>query len=213
MSIEKEHITRPIWSINYEEGKSDGKWYSFWTVNYYFADDNAWKTVYCTQSYEWAKIALDKYKDCLDSCCLIPTLKNLSPVMFERADQMYRITNINLEHGVVFGEQIRGNKFYGDTNPQFSENGFDYIKEDILFHQFGDAVVKNNQLFLNGNLVLNTESFEQICQNVNQRLEHIGTHPTNLIKYIVSTYDNVRRYICGDFSYNNINTREEFITE
>lgn len=201
-------VIKPKWAINYEEGLCNKEWYSYWSVNIFFSSedggDNTWRTLYCVHSYEWAKIALDKFKDCLDSSVVLPTLKGLSPVMIEHANQMYRIIDVNIKSSVVICEYIKGNTSYGLDTPVLSTIGFDYIQESIAFYQFGDAVVQNNQLFLNGDLILNKDSFKNICKKVGQDLDHIDTHPDNLIKYIVETYPNVHRYICGNFTRNNI---------
>lgn len=197
----------PTWGLRYEEGKnSHGSDYCYWEVVYFY--NNSWVVVYTTNSYEKAQCALNKCQDCLDETVIIPSVKGLSPVMFEYAGQIFKVDCINIAYGIVNGLYINGNNFYGNTSIHEAELSFDYIEESIKFYNFGDALVQNGQLFLNGDLILNQEMLKNVCNEIHQDMDKLNTNAHNLIEYIFNTFDNVKAYICDDYYKLNLDRVE-----
>lgn len=194
-------MNKPLFKLIYEEyldrnNKITGSWSVY--VNYMGEDI----LLYNTFSEEWAKIALKRLKDNWDSYVSCFINDEDVPVMFERDDAIYKMEYVFPEQSCVVGLPIEGNIHYAEYCPQGQK--FDYIHDTIFFYKQGTCLVKANQLFMDGQLLLNCTQLKQVCDSIGQNFNALDYDANKLIQYIKNTYSNVKCYVCGGYSSYNI---------
>lgn len=194
-------MNKPLFKLIYEEyldrnNKITGSWSVY--VNYMGGDI----LLYNTFSEEWAKIALKRLKDNWDSYVSCFINDEDVPVMFERDDAIYKMEYVFPEQSCVVGLPIEGNTHYAEYCPQGQK--FDYIHDTIFFYKQGTCLVKANQLFMDGQLLLNCTQLKQVCDSIGQNFNALDYDANKLIQYIKNTYSNVKCYVCGGYSSYNI---------
>lgn len=194
-------MNKPLFKLIYEEyldrkNKITGSWSVY--VSYMGGDI----LLYNTFSEEWAKIALKRLKDNWDSYVSCFINDEDVPVMFERDDAIYKMEYVFPEQSCVVGLPIEGNIHYAEYCPQGQK--FDYIQDIIFFYKQGTCLVKANQLFMDGQLLLNCTQLKQVCDNIGQNFNALDYDANKLIQYIKNTYSNVKCYVCGGYSSYNI---------
>lgn len=194
-------MNKPLFKLIYEEyldrnNKITGSWSVY--VNYMGGDI----LLYNTFSEEWAKIALKRLKDNWDSYVSCFINDEDVPVMFERDDAIYKMEYVFPEQSCVVGLPIEGNIHYAEYCPQGQK--FDYIQDIIFFYKQGTCLVKGNQLFMDGQLLLNCTQLKQVCDSIGQNFNALDYDANKLIQYIKNTYSNVKCYVCGGYSSYNI---------
>lgn len=194
-------MNKPLFKLIYEEyldrnNKITGSWSVY--VNYMGGDI----LLYNTFSEEWAKIALKRLKDNWDSYVSCFINDEDVPVMFERDDAIYKMEYVFPEQSCVVGLPIEGNIHYAEYCPQGQK--FDYIHDTIFFYKQGTCLVKGNQLFMDGQLLLNCTQLKQVCDNIGQNFSALDYDADKLIQYIKNTYSGAKCYVCGGYSSYNI---------
>lgn len=175
-----------------------------YTVFVKISQDTNWYQLYSSFSENWAKIALHKLKDIFDIHICRWLIDNKEPVMFEVNDQVYKTTYVFPDHSCICGSDIVGNKRYGEFNVDGVK--YDYITSTIFFYYKGDCLLKCNQLFLDGDLLLNSEQLDSVCKEIGQNKSLLDSSPDKLLKYIVNNYENAKSYNCEGYSNFNLSS-------
>ena len=199
-------MNKPLFKLVYEEyidrhNEITGSWSVY--VNYMNEDI----LLYNTFSENWAKIALKRLKDNWDSYISCFINDEDVPVMFERDDAIYKLDYVFPEQSCVVGSQIKGNKHYAIYCPEGQK--FDYIHDTVFFYKKGECLIKNNQLFLNGELLLNSQELKNVCDNIGQDFNSLDYNADKLIQYIIKTYPQANAYICNGYCSYNIGKEKD----
>lgn len=197
-------MEKNLFKLVYNENlDSDNKVYGSWSVYLKLGTENV--LLYNTFSEEWAKLAMKRLKDIYDTYIYSFITGTNVPTMFERDDAIYKLEYIFPEQSCVVGSQIPGNKFYStyEVEPQ----KYDYIQDIIFFYNKGECLVKNNQLFLNGDLLLNNKELKQVCDKIGQDFNSLDNYNDKLIHYLSTTYPEAKTYTCNGYHCFNISTK------
>lgn len=196
----------PLWRVEYEQVPNGESKNDIYRVLVKIAKNANWFELYKTYSSAWAEIALKKLQDIFDLYVMnfIVDEDNLPP-MFEIHDQIYKTVYVFPQQSCIVGENIAGNSRYGE----FSVDGlkFDYVKDTIFFYEYGTALIKCNQLFIDGKLVLNSKELKYKCDEIGQDFNKLDLYPEKIIQYIVQIAPYVSTYICNTYAAYNINRR------
>lgn len=194
----------PIWKVIYEEFIYHEKVIHQYTIYVKPDEISDYKKLYSSYSLPTIQLALTKLKE-----IYLPRIrdfildKNL-PVMFELNGQIYSTTYVCVDQSCICGKHIEGNVHYGDILYE-DDCKFDYIADTIFFYNEGEALVINNQLFLNGKLLLNYIDFAKVCSEIGQDINNLDYDADKLIKYIADNYPDATSYTCK--GYTNFNIR------
>lgn len=177
-----------------------------WSLYVKVLEDNKVKydgvLLYQSFSENWIKIALEKYKNYLSIYLYSFITENNLPTMFEVNEQVFKLEYVFPEQSCVVGLPIKGNSQYLEINPDGEK--YDYVQSFVTFYDKGICLVKGNQLFLDGELLLNCTQLKQVCDSIGQNFNALDYDANKLIQYIKNTYSNVKCYVCGGYSSYNI---------
>lgn len=177
-----------------------------WSLYVKVLEDNKVKydgvLLYQSFSENWIKIALEKYKNYLSIYLYSFITENNLPTMFEVNGQVFKLEYVFPEQSCVVGLPIKGNSQYLEINPDGEK--YDYVQSFVTFYDKGICLVKGNQLFLDGELLLNCTQLKQVCDSIGQNFNALDYDANKLIQYIKNTYSNVKCYVCGGYSSYNI---------
>ena len=179
----------PLWKLEYEEIESRGEAVGTYNVCVKVDKYTDWIELYSTFSEPWAKIAL------------LTTEEN-NPAMFEVNDQVYKTTYVFPYQSCICGKQIEGNHRYGEF--RVDDIKFDYVRDLIFFYNSGTVLVKSNQVFLDGELIMTSKVLSDVCDMIGQSMSMLDSDPAKLIKYIKAQYDNVDEYVCNGYTAYNL---------
>lgn len=129
------------------------------------AEPMDWIMLYTTFSSAWCEIAVKKLKDIFDLYVIhfiVEDDKDTFFPMFEVNDQIYKTQFALPEQSCICGEQIKGNQRYAEFVNDYIK--FDYIMETVFFYNKGTCLLKCNQLFLDGELLLNSKQLDDVCK-------------------------------------------------
>ena len=186
----------PLWRMTYEEIPCHDRKISSYIISAKFSENTFWYNLYETTVEPLAKLALSRLKEIF--CDRIQKwIAGDIPAMFEVNDQVYKTTYVFPNHSCICGDFISGNVHYGEIDEEPVK--YDYITNIIFFYENGDCLVKGNQLFLDGELCLNTEQLKDVCSKIGQPMWGLDSNPTKLISYIKEKYPNAKRYICKGY--------------
>jgi hypothetical protein len=194
----------PLWKVEYEEKLYHdvlSKEYSIFVKPH---SQVSHMRLYITSSLPKAMLALERLKE------IYPTIvekviksEDNQPAMFEVHNQIYKTTFVLLGQSCICGEIIEGNKHYGAIEDNYDLK-FDYTQDFVFFYDYGDCLVHSNQLFLNGELILNEEQLCKICAELGQDIEHLETEPHKLLRWLAINYPDAKTYICGGSTYYDV---------
>ena len=193
----------PLYKVEYEQipkGNSKSDVYRLFVK---IAEPMNWTLLYVTCSSAWAEIALKRIQDIFDTQIihfLVDDDEHFS--MFEVHDQIYKLEYAFPEQSCVCGSQIAGNQRYGEFSVDYEK--FDYIHEYVFFYEKGTALVKGNQLFIDGNLIFNSKDLKTKCDEIGQEFNKLDLYPEKLIQCIKKEYPDVHEYVCDTYSSHNI---------
>lgn len=164
--------------------------------------DAKWYQLYTTFSEDWAKLALKRLRDIFDVHINRWIMTGEEPVMFEVNDQIYKTKYVFPDHSCICGDEIAGNQRYG----MFYVDGvkYDYVQSIIFFYYKDECLLKCNQLFLNGELIMNSKKLDEVCEEVGQDKSLLDSSPDKLLKYIANNYENVKTFSCEGYSSFNV---------
>ena len=193
----------PLWKLEYEEIESRGEAVGTYNVCVKVAKYTDWIELYSTFSEPWAKIALKRLQDIFDIYVFkwLTTEEN-NPAMFEVNDQVYKTTYVFPYQSCICGKQIEGNHRYGEF--RIDDIKFDYVRDLIFFYKKGTVLVKCNQVFLDGELIMTSKLLSDVCSMIGQNVDLLDSDPSKLIKYIKDRYNDVNEYTCEGYSAYNL---------
>lgn len=192
----------PLWKLAYEEIESRGEALGTYNVCVQLDKYTDWIELYSTFSELWAKIALKRLQDIFDIHIFKwLTSEDNNPTMIEVNDQVYKATYVFPYQSCICGKQIDGNQRYGEYI--IDDIKFDYVRELIFFYYSGTVLVKSNQVFLDGELLLNSHNLNVLCEDIGQDMRLLDSDPSRLIKYLKENYT-VREYVCNGYSAYNL---------
>lgn len=197
----------PLWKLESEEIPKGESKFTTYSVLVKISKEANWIELYNSVSELWAKIALNRLQE-----LFVPTILNLMLSeeeycpMFEIHDQIYKTTYVFPNQSCICGENIAGNTHYGEYS--IDSEKYDYVKDFVFFYKKGECLVKGNQLFLNGELLLNAKQLKEVCDNINQEFMYLDSSPEALIKYIKANYPEATSYTCNGYSAFNIKERD-----
>lgn len=190
----------PLYKVEYEEipsrnGKSD-----VYRIYVKIAAQTEWLLLYVTHKLAWAQISLDKLKTIFDTQIIHFIINGIDDYpMFEIHDQIYKTQYVFPEQSCVCGGQIARNHYYGEYSVDYEK--FDYVRDFVFFYKKGTCLVKNNQLFLDGELLANSSELAALCEDIDQPLCQLDSSPDKLIDYLKNKYtDRVTSYECNGYS-------------
>ena len=199
--IDKIEKPYPLYQLIQDEiPDKRGSYNTIYTIVVKLNEDVAnWYRLYDTFSKPVAELALDRLKELFDIHILkwLKSDENM-PTMFEVYNQVYKTKYVFPDQSCICGDDIVGNKRYGE----FSVYGvkYDYIQSTIFFYYEGDCVLKSNQLFLDGELLLNSQQLVDVCNEIGQDTGLLDSSPDKLLKYIANNYTNAKTYICEGYT-------------
>lgn len=187
----------PLWKLIYQESLYGVNKVDEYIIKCKLDENSSWIKLYTTYNLPKAQLALIKLKE-IFTPYIESFLQNNTPIMFSVNNQMFKTIMMLPFQSSVCGEYIDNNVAYGDRDEEVVK--YDYIEDNICFYNEDEAVVFGNQLFINGNLILNHEKLKNICNNINQDLNYLDYDSENLIRYIKNTYPYVKSYTCKGYS-------------
>ena len=192
----------PLYKLVQEEIPDRRGGYSInYTIYVTLGKDLDWYELYNTFSRPWAEIALQRLKDIFEIYILDWILNKNEPVMFEVNDQIYKTEYVFPDQSCICGSTIVGNQRYGEFSVDAIK--FDYIHDIIFFYYEGDCLLKCNQLFLNGSLLLNSQQLDDVCKSIGQDKTMLDCSPYKLLKYISNTYPDAKTFKCENCTIEN----------
>lgn len=191
----------PLWKVEYEEQLYHDVLSKEYTI--YVKPHSMVSPIklYMTTSLPKVQVALERLRDMYDILIekILVDVDN-QPAMFEVHNQIYATTGVVLSQSCICGEIIEGNKCYGAIEEDYDLK-FDYTQDFIFFYKKGECLVKGNQIFLDGLLILNEEQLFNLCDEIGQNKDYLETQPYKLLKWIARNYPNAKTYICGGSTY------------
>ena len=197
----------PLWKVDYEQVPNGENKNDIYRVLVKIAKNTNWFELYKTYSSVWAEIALKKLQDIFDLYVIdfIVDEDNIPP-MFEIHDQIYKTKYVFPDQSCIVGETIAGNQRYGEFSVDALK--FDYVRDLVFFYEKGTALVKSNQLFIDGELICDSVQLKELCDEIGQDFNKLDLYPEPIIKYLKLNYSNVSEYICDTYTAHRINERE-----
>lgn len=197
----------PLWKVDYEQVPNGENKNDIYRVLVKIAKNTNWFELYKTYSSVWAEIALKKLQDIFDLYVIdfIVDEDNIPP-MFEIHDQIYKTKYVFSDQSCIVGETIAGNQRYGEFSVDALK--FDYVRDLVFFYEKGTALVKSNQLFIDGELICDSAQLKELCDEIGQDFNKLDLYPEPIIKYLKLNYSNVSEYICDTYTAHRINERE-----
>lgn len=195
---------RPMFKVVYDEfigGHGDVKG----IYNLYVHSSQSEEDILLYESFSenYIKIALNKVKDYWDVYLKFWLNNERLPVMIECNDQVYKVEYMCLRQCCIVGSQIPRNRLYGEFKPEPEK--IDFIRDIVFTYPYGTALVKSNQLFLNGELLCNSEELKILCDDLGQEFNKLDLYPERLMNYLKQQYgDNFLGYVCEGYSSYNI---------
>lgn len=188
----------PLWRVEYEQVPNGESKNDIYRVLVKIAKNTNWFELYKTYSSVWAEVALKKLQAIFDTYIIkfLVDEDNLPP-MFEIHDQIYKTKYVFPEQSCIVGETIKGNHQYGEFSVDALK--FDYVIDTVFFYDKGTALVKCNQLFIDGQLICNSNQLKTLCDEIGQDFNKLDLYPEKIIKYIQNNYSGVREYLCGSY--------------
>lgn len=191
----------PLWKVEYEEQLYHDVLSKEYTI--YVKPHSMVPPIklYMTNSLPKIQVALERLKDMYDILIerVLVDMDN-QPAMFEVHNQIYATTGIVISQSCICGEIIEGNKCYGAIEEDYDLK-FDYTQDYIFFYKKGECLVKGNQVFLDGLLILNENQLFSLCDEIGQNIDQLETQPYKLLKWLATNYSNAKTYICGGSTY------------
>ena len=197
----------PLWKVEYEEFQYkliDKR--SIFRIYVKPTQESNYINLYNTNSLPWAQIALRKLQDIFDTQIIhiLEEGEEYYP-MFEINSQVYKTLYTFPEQSCVCGTNIPGNLRYGEFSVDAEK--FDYVRDFVFFYERGTCLVKGNQLFIDGDLIYNSQQLKDLCDSINQDFRDLDTMPDKLINYIINKYPDVHNYTCDMYSAYNLERR------
>lgn len=194
----------PLWKVEYEEQLYHDVLSKEYTIFVKPHPQISPIKLYMTTSLPRVQIALDRLKDLYDIIVakMIKSEHN-QPAMFEVHNQIYKTTFLLLSQSCICGEIIEGNKCYGAIEEDYDLK-FDYTQDFVFFYDYGDCLLKSNQLFLDGLLLLNEQQLFEVCDTIGQDKNKLDTEPYKLLKWIASHCPEAGTYICDGYTYYDV---------
>lgn len=192
----------PLFKVEYEEivGRDNSK-SSVYRIYAKISEPMNWFLLYTTHTLGWAQVSLNRLKELFDIWIIKFITEDDLPTMFEVNGEIYKTQYVFPDQSCICGEQIAGNHRYAEFAIDYLK--FDYVRELIFFYSKGTCLVKCNQLFLDGELLLNSKQLDSVCKEIGQDKSLLDSSPDKLLTYIINKYENVKTYICeGYTSYN-----------
>lgn len=199
----KERKIRPLLLFMAEENiDRNNDLYTLYKILVKFSNTDDYILLYSTRSELDARIAYRKLKDISDVYLykLITQQENYC-TMFEYADQIYKTLYVFPNQSCICGENIPGNKHYGEYSVEPPK--YDYALSPIFFYTKGQCVVKCNQLFLDGELLLDATQLKAVCNQLNEHIQY-NNPSVKFLNYIATSYPNAVSYTCDGYSNYNI---------
>lgn len=193
----------PLWKVEYEQlPKGNGKTEVF-RVLVKIAPTIDYICLYTTYSSAWAEIALKKLQEIFDTQIihLMVDEEDYYP-MFEVHDQIFKTKYVFPEQSAVCGEMIPGNQRYGEFSVDAEK--FDYIIDLVFFYKKGTCLIKSNQLFIDGDLIYDSNQLKAVCDSVGQDMYYLDSQPDKLLKHLLEKYPNIHQFTCGWYSAYNL---------
>lgn len=189
----------PLWKVVFEQIPIHNSKTASYSIYVKLDEQTNWLKLYETVSEPWSKIALIKLQELFDVyiCKWIKDIDSV-PTMFELNNQIYKTTYVIPSQSCICGEHILGNTHYGQLDEY--DQKFDYIQSIIFFYNKGECLVKGNQLFLDGELLLNSEQLDEVCEAIGQEKLYLDSSLDKLINYISQHYPSATSYTCNGYS-------------
>ena len=188
----------PLWKVEYEQVPNGENKNDIYRVLVKIAKNANWFELYKTYSSVWAEVALKKLQDIFDLYIISFIVdEDDIPPMFEIHDQVYKSLYVFPDQSCIVGENIIGNERYGEFSVEALK--FDYVKDTVFFYERGTALIKSNQLFIDGQMICNSKQLKNLCDEIGQDFNQLDLYPEKIIKYIQNNYSGVREYLCGSY--------------
>lgn len=159
--------------------------------------------LYESFSENYIKIALNKVKDYWDVYLKFWLDNENLPTMIECNDQIYKVECMCLSQCCIVGSQIPGNRLYGEYSPEAKK--MDFVRDIVFTYEKGTALVKSNQLFMDGELLCDSQQLKELCDTIGQDFNKLDLYPDKLMDYLKSTYPyRFNSYTCNGYSSYNI---------
>lgn len=192
----------PLWKVEYEQVPNGENKNDIYRVLVKIAKNANWFELYKTYSSVWAEIALKKLQDIFDLYVMNFIIdEDDIPPMFEIHDQIYKSLYVFPDQSCIVGETITGNERYGEFSVEALK--FDYVKDTIFFYEKGTALIKSNQLFIDGQLICNSKQLKSLCDEIGQDFNKLDLYPERIINYLTNNYS-VKTYVCNTYSAFNL---------
>lgn len=189
---------RPLFKFEEEEyiNKRDGTICTTYTIWVKFYPDDMYIEVYNTSSRVQAQLAYEHLKSIADVYLYkLYSKEEDAYTMFEYADQIYKTTFVCFNQSCICGEDISGNQRYGEFSPDGVKH--DYALNIIFFYPKNHCLIKSNQVFMNGELLLNSKELDEVCKKIGQNKSQLDTNPDKFVEYIQQNYPEVQSYECN----------------
>ena len=191
----------PLWKVVYEEvlyHDVPSKEYSIFVIPHPQVSPIK---LYMTTSLPKAQIALERLKE-IYSLIVEKIIKSEhnEPAMFEVHNQIYKTNFVLLGQSCICGKIIEGNKCYGEIEEEYDLK-FDYVHDFVFFYAYGDCLLKGNQLFLNGELILNEQQLLEVCEEIGQDRNKLDIEPYKMLKWLAINHPSAETYMCGGYTY------------
>lgn len=191
----------PLFKWEAEEVKSRDSKSIVYSVFVKVAEPVNWTLLYTTFSSAWCEIAVKKLKDIFELYVIHFFMEDDADTyfpMFEVNNQIYKTQFVFPKQSCICGEQIEGNSRYAEFSTDYEK--FDYVVETVFFYDKGTALVKGNQLFLDGKLLADSTHLLELCNSIGQEMYKLDSSPDKLIEYLKENYKNIKHYICNGYS-------------
>lgn len=187
----------PLWKMEYIEEEIYNKRYNSYNIYVKPYKESNWQKLYSNSVLGKSITAFNRLKDLWDTK-ICKLLQGYEPAMFEYAGQIYKTISVDIKSSYISGEQIIGNDRYGEVYPDGVK--YNYVDDYIFFYDKNVLLVKNNQLFLNGELLANAQQLYNLCSEIGQEFNQLDSYPDKLIDYYRDIYPDIRAYECNVLS-------------
>lgn len=189
----------PLFKVEYEEVPSrNNSKSSVYRIYVKIAEHMNWVLLYVTHTLGWAQVSLNRLKEIFDTRIVKFIIEDELPPMFEINGEIYKTQYIFPEQSCICGEQIAGNQRYAEFSIDYRK--FDYVRSLIFFYDKGDCLLKSNQLFLNGELILDSKQLDVVCKEIGQDKSLLDSSPDKLLKYIANNFEEAKTYTCEGYT-------------
>lgn len=189
----------PLWKVDIEDQLINGNVYTLYKIYAKCYHNDIWNILYTTYNKNWCGLALEKLKEMFD-VYIYKWLDNEYdiPSMFEIDDQIYKTKYIFPDKSHICGTQVEGNLSYGEYTSETLV--FDYIQSNVIIYNKNTCLIKNKQVFIDGNLIYRQNELENICDTVGQDIDSLNNEAFRFIDYIKKLFD-IDEYICDNYTY------------